>query len=254
MNLSTLERINAMLAKIYPLQALPTETQVQLLAARLTALAGDNLPTDAASLSNLYKAMLGLQDTDARVSAWLMQLAVWQDGEAGRMAEVAAQTQQILATQFQQQLQQHSVDENQLIADIKKQVSGDAAGYLQMFAQLKDVDLGDAAQLVQLFSLVAALTSRVDAVEKLAVPQRIRKPLPSLLASALADVVVVFPKPYDDLLYTVTGLVFEVPSGLNLLQITGMVRTKTQVTLSIKNLSLTLGTPAGTIHLTVQHD
>jgi hypothetical protein len=257
MPLTTLQRINNMLARIYPLATVdpnnPLATQVQILAAKLQTLAGGDLPTNADSLSDLYTAMLALQETDARVAAWLMQLAIWQDGEPARIIAAAQATQSVLATQFQQQLQQHSVDEDAKIAAIQKQASADAAGFQQMFAQLKDVDLGDAGQFVQLFQLVATLTGRVDGLAAIPLQQTVRQPLPSLLASATSNVVIMLPKPYTTTNYTITGLVFEVPN-LNLLQVTNIVRAKDRVTLTLKNLSVNLQTTAGTIHLSVQPD
>jgi hypothetical protein len=257
MQLTTLQRINAMLAKIYPIAQVdpnnPVSTQLALVQAKLQTLAGDDLPLNLDSLTELAKAVLSLQDVDARVVAWLTQISIWQDGEAARIVAAAQGTQSILATQFQQLLQAHSVNEDAAIAAIQKQASADAAGFQQMFAQLKDVDLGDANQFVQLFQLVANANARIDTLAAVPAVQRVRKPLPSLLASALADVVIMLPQAYADTNYTITGLTFEVPN-LNLVQVTNIVRAKDRVTVSVKNLSLTLGTVAGTIHLAVQHD
>lgn len=246
-----------MLARIYPITALdpnnPVSTQLALVQAKLQTLAGDDLPMNLDSLAELAKAVLSLQDVDARVVAWLTQISIWQDGEASRISNSAVQIQSILATQFQQLLQAHSVDEEAKIKAIQQQASADATGFQQMYAQLRDLDLNDEKQIVQLFQLVAASNARIDTLAAVPAVQRVRKPLPSLLASALADVVIMLPTAYADTNYTITGLTFEVPN-LNLLQVTNIVRAKDRVTISVKNLSLTLGMQAGTIHLAVQRD
>lgn len=76
--------------------------------------------------------------------------------------------------------------------------------------------------------------------------QTVKVPTGNVLTTVLASLTVTWPIPYPDLAYTVQATCET--SGLNLIQVQGITsRTTTQVTISLKNLSL--ATTSGTLHL-----